>query len=439
MLAQVFAWLLSTNGFLPHGFCLTGDDGIIALNVISDLGIALAYFSIPVFLIILVVRRRDLTLPATFLLFSAFILLCGLSHVVEVVTYWVPIYVLDGLIKASTALVSLATVFTLWPMMPRLLAAASPAQLYQANQQLAEQLRMRAEAETALARFNVELETRVAARTSELTRINDELEAEIESNRRIARELAVARDQAEQASKVKSLFLAAMSHDLRTPLNAIIGFSDTILSEAFGPLDHPRYLGYIDDIHHSGHLLLSMINNILDLSKIEAGKREITPARLDGAELTHACLRLITAEIEEKRLDVVVTVDPSVEIQADDLAFRQVLLNLLSNAVKFTPVEGRVTVRIQPAAAGGAMVEVADSGIGMNNDALHGALEPFGKLGVMTARREGAGSGLGLSIVIRLMELHDGSFSIDSAPGKGTTVRLVFPPAAPLSSVSRPG
>ena len=431
MLSQVFTWLLSTNGFLPHGFCLTGDDDIIALNVISDLGIALAYFSIPTFLIFLVVRRRDLTLPSTFLLFSAFILLCGLSHVIEVVTYWVPIYVLDGLIKAATALVSLATAVTLWPMIPRLLAAASPAQLQQVNRQLQEQLRTRAEAETALARFNVELETRVSARTADLTRINDELEAEIESNRRIARELAVARDQAEQASRVKSLFLAAMSHDLRTPLNAIIGFSDTILSEAFGPLDHPRYLGYIDDIHRSGHLLLSMINNILDLSKIEAGKREIEPIRLDGADLTHACLRLIKTEIGEKLLDVVVTVDPAVEIEADDLAFRQILLNLLSNAVKFTPAEGRISVRIQPAPAGGAMVEVADSGIGMTDDALRGALEPFGKLGVMTARREGAGSGLGLSIVIRLMELHGGSFAIDSVPGKGTTVRLVFPPVAP--------
>jgi signal transduction histidine kinase len=431
MLSQVFTWLLSTNGFLPHAFCLTGDEGVIALNVISDLGIALAYFSIPVFLVFLVIRRRDLTLPATFLLFSAFILLCGLSHVIEVVTYWIPIYALDGLIKASTALVSLATVFTLWPMMPRLLAAASPAQLQQVNQQLERQLRTRAEAETALARFNAELELRVAARTSELTRINGELEVEIASNRRIARELAIARDQAQQASKVKSLFLAAMSHDLRTPLNAIIGFSDTILSEAFGPLGHPRYLSYIDDIHRSGHLLLSMINNILDLSKIEAGKREILPTRLDAAALSQACLRLIRAEIEAKHLDVAVTVDPSVEIRADDLAFRQILLNLLSNAVKFTPAEGRIALRIQAAPAGGAVVEVADDGIGMNEASLRGALEPFGTLGAMTARREGAGSGLGLSIVIRLMELHGGSFSIDSAPGKGTTVRLVFPPVAP--------
>jgi len=431
MLSQGLTWLLSTDGFLPHAFCLTGDDRVIALNVISDLGIALAYFSIPTFLIVLVVRRRDLTLPATFLLFSAFILLCGLSHVVEVVTYWVPIYVLDGLIKAATALVSLATAVTLWPMMPRLLAASSRAELQQANRQLSDELRARAEAETALARFNAELETRVATRTAELTRINDELEAEIESNERIARELAVARDQAEQASRVKSLFLAAMSHDLRTPLNAIIGFSDTILSEAFGPLDHPRYLGYIDDIHRSGNLLLSMINNILDLSKIEAGKREIAPTRLDGAELTQACVRLIKADIDDKELDVAVSVDPAVEIHADDLAFRQILLNLLSNAVKFTPPRGRVTVRIQPAPAGGTSVEVADTGIGMTDDALRGALEPFGKLGVMTARREGAGSGLGLSIVIRLMELHGGSFAIDSVPDRGTTVRLVFPPAAP--------
>ncbi|MDB5364028.1 MAG: multi-sensor hybrid histidine kinase [Rhodospirillales bacterium] len=430
MLSQVFTWLLSTDGFLPHGFCLTGDDRVIALNVISDLCIALAYFSIPAFLVILVVRRPDLPLPSTLLLFSAFIMLCGLSHVIEVVTYWVPIYVLDGLIKAATALASLATAFTLWPMMPRLLAAASPAQLEEVNQQLSEQLRTRAEAATALTQFNAELETRVAVRTAELTRINDELEAEIESNQRIARELAVARDQAEQASRVKSLFLAAMSHDLRTPLNAIIGFSDTILSEAFGPLEHPRYLGYIDDIHRSGHLLLSMINNILDLSKIEAGKREIAPAPLDGAELTRACLRLIKAEIDEKNLDVAVMVDPSAQIQADDLAFRQVLLNLLSNAVKFTPAGGRVAVRIRPAPAGGALVEVEDSGIGMTDDGLRGALEPFGKLGVMTARRQGSGTGLGLSIVVRLMELHGGSFAIDSAPDRGTTVRLVFPPVA---------
>jgi signal transduction histidine kinase len=431
MFSQVFTWLLSTNGFLPHGFCLTGDDDIIALNVISDLGIALAYFSIPTFLIFLVVRRRDLTLPSTFLLFSAFILLCGLSHVIEVVTYWVPIYVLDGLVKAATAFVSLATAVTLWPMMPRVLGTVSRSQLQVANRELAVQVRTHTEAETELTRFNAELETHVAARTVELTRINAELEAEIESNRRIAHELAVARDQAEQASRVKSLFLAAMSHDLRTPLNAIIGFSDVILSEAFGPLDHPRYLGYIDDIHRSGHLLLSMINNILDLSKIEAGKREIAPTRLDGADLTHACLRLIKTEIGEKRLNVAVTADPKAEIQADDLAFRQILLNLLSNSVKFTPAEGRITVRIRPAPAGGAVVEVADSGIGMTEDALRGALEPFGKLGVMTARREGAGSGLGLSIVIRLMELHRGSFAIDSVPGKGTTVRLVFPPVEP--------
>jgi signal transduction histidine kinase len=416
MLSRIFEWLLSTNGFLPHGFCLTGDDSIIALNVISDLGIALAYFLIPSFLVILVLRRRDLTLPATFLLFSAFILLCGLSHVIEVVTYWVPIYVVDGLIKATTAVVSLITAVTLWPMLPRLMAAASPTQLQLANRELAEQLRSRAEAESELARFNAELEKRVRERTEDLTQI--------------AGELAVARDQAEQASKIKSLFLAAMSHDLRTPLNAVIGFSETILSEVFGPLEHPRYLGYVEDIHRSGGLLLSMINNILDLSKIEAGKRDIDPEPLNGEDLARACLRLVRSEIDGKQLKVELTVDPSVQIHADDLAFRQMLLNLLSNAVKFTPVAGRVAIRIVPAVGGGAQVEVADTGVGMSDEGMRDALEPFGKVGAMVARREGAGSGLGLSIVVRLVELHGGSFMIDSAPDKGTTVRLVFPPRA---------
>ncbi|HEV2672985.1 MAG TPA: ATP-binding protein [Aliidongia sp.] len=430
MFSQALDWLFSTDGFLPHEFCLTGDGRVAALNLISDLAIAAAYFSIPVFLVILVLRRRDITIPGTFLLFSAFILLCGFTHVIEVVTYWKPVYVLQGMTKAATAFASLATAFTLWPLLPRLLAAASPMQLRDANLFLAEELRSHAEIETGLVRFNAELERHVAERTADLTRINAELEAEIAENRRIARELALARDQAEQASKVKSMFLAAMSHDLRTPLNAIIGFSDTILCEAFGPLGHPRYLGYVEDIHRSGNLLLSLINNILDLSKIEAGKREIAPGKLDAAALTRACLRLVRSEIETKRLSVEVSVDPSVEIEADDLAFRQVLLNLLSNAIKFTPREGQLAIRVRPAPGGGALVEVADTGIGMSDDCLHDALEPFGKLGAMTARREGAGSGLGLSIVARLMGLHGGSFAIDSAPGKGTTARLVFPPAA---------
>ncbi|GGF21958.1 hypothetical protein GCM10011611_30050 [Aliidongia dinghuensis] len=430
MLSGALDWLLKTDGFLPHAFCLTGNSAVIALNITSDLAIAVAYFAIPAFLVLLVLRRRDITLPSTFLLFSAFILLCGLTHVIEAATFWEPVYVLQGTVKAATAIISLVTAMTLWPLLPRLLGAVSPVQLHRVNLRLSEELRSHAQTESELVRFNAELERHVMERTADLTRANAELEAEIAEKQKIAAQLAIARDQAEEASRVKSLFLAAMSHDLRTPLNAIIGFSETILSESFGPLGHARYLGYIEDIHRSGHLLLSLINNILDLSKIEAGKREIEPGPIDGTDMIRSCLRLMKSEIEEKRIAVELTVDPAVEIEADDLAFRQVLLNLLSNAVKFTPPGGRVGVRIAAASGGAAAVEVVDTGVGMTDEGLRGALEPFGKLGVMTARREGAGTGLGLSIVRRLMELHGGSFAIDSVPGRGTTVRLVFPPPA---------
>lgn len=428
MLSSAIDWLFATDKFLPHGFCLTGNDDVIALNVVSDLGITLAYFAIPSFLVIILIKRRDLTLPWPFALFAAFILLCGTTHIIEIVTYWVPLYVLQGVAKAATALISLATVAVLWPMLPRLLVATSPAQMERVNLMLERQLLERTEAANELVRFNALLESRVAERTADLMRINAELEAEIGTNSRIADELVASRDDALMANNVKSMFLAAMSHDLRTPLNAIIGFSDMILSETFGPINQPRYQGYIVDIHVSGHLLLSLIDNILDLSKIEAGKRDLALDRLDGGFLVRSCLRLLAAEIEEKRIDVTVSVDPTTEIYADDLAFRQVTLNLLSNAVKFTPSGGKIALRIQPAPGGGATIEISDNGLGMSDVGLREAFEPFGRPGAMTARHAGAGSGLGISIVVRLMELHGGSLSVESALGRGTTVRLAFPP-----------
>jgi signal transduction histidine kinase len=430
MLSVVVDWLFATGNFLPHGFCLTGDNDVIALNVVSDLGIALAYFAIPSFLVVILVKRRDLTLPWPFTLFATFILLCGTTHVIEIVTYWEPLYVLQGVAKAATALVSLATAVILWPMLPHLLAITSPEQMKRANLGLERQLVERTETTNELVRFNALLELRVAERTADLRRINAELEAEIEINGRIAAELVLSRDEALNANNVKSMFLAAMSHDLRTPLNAIIGFSDMILSEIHGPIGEPRYGGYLEDIHVSGYLLLSLIDNILDLSKIEAGKRAFAPDRLDGGCLVKACLRLLQAEIEAKRIDVAVSVDPTAEIYADDLAFRQVTLNLLSNAVKFTPIGGRIALRIQPVPSGGAAIEISDNGSGMSDVGMREAMEPFGKPGAMTARPEGAGSGLGISIVIRLMALHGGHFSLDSAVGRGTTARLDFPPRA---------
>jgi two-component system cell cycle sensor histidine kinase PleC len=273
---------------------------------------------------------------------------------------------------------------------------------------------------------NVELELLVQTRTADLTRLNKQLASELQSMRQLVTELTLERDRAHQADRAKSMFLAAMSHDLRTPLNAIIGFSEMMLHEVFGAIEHPRYTGYIDDIHTSGRLLLDLINNILDLSKIEAGKRDLLREPLDVAPLAENCLSLVARATGGRDVAVDLVTQGSGRIYADELALRQILLNLLSNAVKFTPDGGRVDIAVADSPNGSTLITIADTGCGMDEAGLRTALTTFGQVPNGTCPRTG-GSGLGLPIVVRLVELHGGRFRIDSAPGRGTTVHLWFP------------
>jgi signal transduction histidine kinase len=239
------------------------------------------------------------------------------------------------------------------------------------------------------------------------------------------------RRSAEETSRVKSSLLASMSHDLRTPLGAIIGFADVMRNETWGPVGDPRYREYVDHIHDSGRLLLDIINDILDLSKIEAGKREIRAEMLDASVVARACVQIVQTKAAEKRIAIRVDADPEVRVYADDLALRQILLNLLSNAIKFTPAEGHVEVRILNDPAGGSAVEVVDSGVGMDAEGIKVALEPYGQV-IGGSALDDAGTGLGLPIAVRLVELHGGRLSITSTPGKGTRVRASFPLPKPV-------
>ncbi len=234
---------------------------------------------------------------------------------------------------------------------------------------------------------------------------------------------------AEETSSVKSQFLANMSHDLRTPLNAIIGFADMIRTETFGPIDNPRYRQYVDHIHESGLMLLGLMNDILDLSKIEAGRREMQLEELDWRRIVDSCLFMVGPKAQAKNIQIDATADPSVGVYADDMAFRQILLNLLSNAVKFTARDGHVTIRLTHAIDGTTVLEVADTGCGMDAEEIRVALEPYGQVREIARGRE-PGTGLGLPISVRLAELHGGSLAIDSAKGRGTTVRVTFPARA---------
>jgi two-component system cell cycle sensor histidine kinase PleC len=242
------------------------------------------------------------------------------------------------------------------------------------------------------------------------------------------REAQAAWRAAERASRIKSEFLANMSHELRTPLNAIIGFSEIMIGGSFGSIDNPRYREYLDDIRRSGEHLLSLINDILDLSKAEAGRLELIEETVDLGEIVAGSVRLVSTRA--LRSDVVLRVDAAPDLpalRADRRKLQQILLNLLTNAVKFTAGGGRVEIAAAPTADGGVTVTVADTGIGIAKDDIPKALEPFGQVG-RAAAREQEGTGLGLPLTRRLVDLHGGRFTLDSVLGVGTVAAVWLPP-----------
>jgi len=245
------------------------------------------------------------------------------------------------------------------------------------------------------------------------------------------KEITAAKEQAELANRAKTEFLANMSHELRTPLNAILGFSEMISRESFGPLDE-RYTDYARDIHVSGLHLLDLIGDILDLSRIEAGHVEISDDEVDSARLMENCLRLVEDRARKARVELIEEMPaPAPRFRADERKMKQILINLLSNAVKFTGAEGRVTITTSFDKAGNLIITVEDTGIGMRTDEIKRALEPFVRLeSALTRRYEG--TGLGLSLVKALIELHQGWLQIASEPGKGTRVAVTIPRARVL-------
>ncbi len=422
---------LSTEGFQPHGMCLLWRPDVFWGHLIADAVIAVSYFSIPVALLYLLMRRRDLMYSWVIYLFVGFIVACGVTHLFAIWTLFVPDYGIQAILKVITAAVSLTTAIAIWPLMPKFVALPSVSTLENRNARLAEEIATRREAETRLRTLNDELEARVRERTLSLERSNAELLA--------------ARVRADQANDAKSAFLATMSHEIRTPMNGLLGMLGLLRDGDAAP-DQDRYL---DVALTSARGLLTIIDDILDYSRLEAGAVQLESADFRPADCVAHVATLLRENARRKGVSLETEIAPDLPetLRGDRTRLTQILTNLVGNAIKFTE-EGQV--RIETACAAGAdgrpeiTIAVSDTGIGIAPAAQARLFERFSQADATTTRRFG-GTGLGLAICRELATLMGGSIGVESAPGAGSTftVRIPFDAAtdeaaAPLPAAKDP-
>jgi len=258
---------------------------------------------------------------------------------------------------------------------------------------------------------------------------------EVSAHRNAAEVLREAKEQAESANRNKTEFLANLSHELRTPLNHIMGFAQVMAEESYGPLNDQRYREYANNIHESGKHLLAILNDILDVSRLETGVWQLVEREVDFNRVVDSVARMVLDRTTKAGLSLEISCDTDLaEVLADERMVRQMLLNLLSNAAKFTPEQGTISVQSMRNDAGETILRVSDTGVGIAEENFEKILMPFGQVENALSRST-SGTGLGLSLVKSMIELHGGEIRIESVPDEGTSFSLVFP--ASRSAASR--
>lgn len=395
--------------FIPHGHCYLWKPSLVGLHIVSDGLIALAYYSIPITLAYFVQKRRDIPFNWIFLLFSAFIILCGTTHLIEIWTLWHPNYWLSGFTKAITAVVSLYTAKELIFLLPQALTMPSAAQFEVVKNEIQERLKTEAQLQQAVSKLQQEI--------TERQQVEKEREQLLLSEQN-------ARTQAETANRIKDEFLAVLSHELRTPLNPILGWTKLLRSRIW---DEKTMVRALETIERNATLQIQLIEDLLDVSSILRGKISLNGAPVDLVSTIEAAIETMGLAAQAKSIQLQTVIEPTVGmVFGDARRLQQVIWNLISNAVKFTPNQGRVEVRLERNGMD-AQIIVTDTGKGINPEFLPYVFEHFRQENSTTTRVFG-GLGLGLAIVRHLVELHGGTVNAASpGEGLGATFTVTLP------------